>query len=160
MAQDGRPLVLGHELDLAADLAVGQRPQLIDQAGKVLAGAKVKRPLGNRSGRAARDRRRKGRVGRIEPVAQLPGGLGAQVDVGLRVARPALAGSGNRRRDAKTRQMVGEVAAHPQLVERDPAVRHVPLPTLPRQNLDRPLLRQNVDGPLLRRQWNWRLTTW
>ena len=66
------------------------------------------------------------RVGRVQPIAQLPAGLGAQVDVGVGVLRPALPGVGDRRRDSMTRQMVGEVAADPQLVERDLVVRYVP----------------------------------
>src|SRR5208282_1828850 len=42
------------------------------------------------------------------------------------VLRPALPGVGDRRRDSITRQMVREVAADPELVERDLVVRYVP----------------------------------
>src|SRR5208337_1357714 len=111
MSQDGRPLVLRHELGLSADQAVGQGPQLFDKPDIVVARAKVETPLGNRSGWAARGRRRKDREGRIQPIVQLPAGLGAQVDVGVWVLRPALPGVGDRRRDSITRQMVREVAA-------------------------------------------------
>src|SRR5208337_2771293 len=80
MAQDGRPLVLRHELALPADEAVGQGPELIDQPDIVRARAKVERPLWHRSGWAAWGGRLIDRVGRIQPIPQLPAGLGAQVD--------------------------------------------------------------------------------
>src|SRR5208337_1026150 len=89
--------------------------------------AKVERPLWHRSGWVTRGRRRKDRVSRIQPIVQLPAGLGAQVDIRVWVLRPALPGIGNRRRDSITRQMVREVAADPQFVESDPVVRYLPL---------------------------------
>src|SRR5271157_3712902 len=82
MSQDGRPLVLRHQLRLPADQSVGQGPQLIDQPNVVRARAKVERPLWHRSGWAgptvgcwgggptggARGGRRIDRVGRIQPI--------------------------------------------------------------------------------------------
>jgi hypothetical protein len=66
-------------------------------------------------------------VGRIQPIAQIPAGLGAQVNERVRVLWLAFAGVGDRRRDAPARQAFWEVAADPELVERDLVVRYVPL---------------------------------
>src|SRR5208283_956547 len=126
------PLVLRHELGLSADQAVGQGPQLFDQPDIVVARAKVETPLENRSGRDSGGApsgggRRINWVSRIQPIVQLPAGLGAEVDVGILVLWPALPGVGDRRRDSITRQMVREVAADPQLVVSDPVVRYLPL---------------------------------
>src|SRR5208282_902068 len=82
MSQDGRPLVVRHQLRLPADRSVSQWPQLLDQPNVVRARAKVERPLWHRSGWAgptagcwgggptggARGGRRIDRVGRIQPI--------------------------------------------------------------------------------------------
>ena len=80
MAQDGRPLIFGHQLGLVADQAVRQGTQLFDQPGIVHARAKVEGRLRSRVGGGAASGGLETHVAHVQAIVQLPGGLASQVD--------------------------------------------------------------------------------